>query len=104
MVEALPELIQLQKKVVKDVFFRLLGVHSGSQSTEGDQHVAPLTATELLVELHLMEGASVKPAIEAIALCLAEKTVFTLEGILAASICFSIKFSFCVGNFKNVKV
>ncbi|CAG5098850.1 Oidioi.mRNA.OKI2018_I69.XSR.g16034.t1.cds [Oikopleura dioica] len=90
-VEALPELIQLQKKVVKDVFFRLLGVHSGSQSTEGDQHVAPLTATELLVELHLMEGASVKPAIEAIALCLAEKTVFTLE-VFASAISRMLKF------------
>lgn len=47
----------------------------------GVQMVAPLTAVELLIELHKMEDGSVKNSIEAISLCLAEKQVFTLEGI-----------------------
>lgn len=65
--------------------------------------MAPLKATELLVELHLMEGASVKPAIEAIALCLAEKTVFTLEGIPSYR-AHEKSFSFRIGDFANVKI
>ena len=42
--------------------------------------MAPLTAVELLIELHKMEGEMVKPSIEAIKLCLNEKSVFTFEG------------------------
>ena len=79
-IEALPELIQLHRAVVKDVFYRLLGVQRGEVSGGGVQSVAPLTAVELLIELHKMDGGSVKPSIDAISLCLAEKQVFTLEG------------------------
>lgn len=50
-----------------------------------------------------MEGASVKPAIEAIALCLAEKTVFTLEGIPSYR-AHEKSFSFRIGDFANVKI
>ena len=59
-----------------------LGVQKGHQVATSGQtgHVAPLTAVELLLILHKMEGTSVKPSIEAISLCLAEKQVFTFEG------------------------
>ena len=93
----MPELITLPKGQVKDVFYRLLGniyliwtcfliensgVQKGHQVASSGQtgHVAPLTAVELLLILHKMEGTSVKPSIEAISLCLAEKQVFTFEG------------------------
>jgi len=80
-IEHLPELITLPKGQVKDVFYRLLGVQKGHQVATSGQtgHVAPLTAVELLLILHKMEGTSVKPSIEAISLCLAEKQVFTFE-------------------------
>jgi len=83
-IEALPELIQLHRAVVKDVFYRLLGVQRGEVSGGGVQSVAPLTAVELLIELHKMDGGSVKPSIDAISLCLAEKQVFTLEVFASA--------------------
>jgi len=94
-IEALPELIKLHRAVVKDVFYRLLGVQRGDISG-GVQVVAPLTAVELLIELHKMDGGSVKNSIDAIALCLAEKQVFTLEGKfdIRNSIFFFIKFIF----------
>ena len=60
-------------------------------------HVAPLTAVELLLILHKMEGTSVKPSIEAISLCLAEKQVFTFEGNILPSVSKGdkkLKFSF----------
>ena len=56
-----------------------LGVQKGQIAT-GVQTVAPLTAVELLIELHSMKGTSVKPSIEAVSLCLNEKSVFTFEG------------------------
>ena len=55
------------------------GVQKGQIAT-GVQTVAPLTAVELLIELHKMEGEMVKPSIEAVNLCLQEKSVFTFEG------------------------
>merc|ERR1712141_796819 len=72
----LAELITLDRRVVKDVFYRLLGVQKGYEAS-GIQNIAPLTPVELLVDLHLMEEKeTVKFAIEAITLCLSEKQVF----------------------------
>ncbi|CAH0557110.1 unnamed protein product [Brassicogethes aeneus] len=70
-ISALPKLIKLNPIVVKEVFNRLLGQHGES----------PITPTELLVSLHLIDAskADLKTVIKATSMCLQEKQVFTQE-------------------------
>lgn len=70
-IEALPKLIKLNPVVVKEVFNRLLGIHGES----------PLSPTELLVALHVIDNskADLKTVIKACSLCLQEKQIFTQE-------------------------
>ncbi|CAH1966093.1 unnamed protein product [Acanthoscelides obtectus] len=68
---ALPRLIKLNPVVVREVFNRLLGLHGDS----------PITPTELLVSLHLIDPnkADLKTVIKATSMCLQEKQVYTQE-------------------------
>ncbi|XP_063902796.1 symplekin isoform X2 [Zophobas morio] len=70
-IAALPKLIKLNPVVVREVFNRLLGLHGDS----------PITPTELLVALHLIDStkADLKTIIKATSMCLQEKQVFTQE-------------------------
>ncbi|KAL3281104.1 hypothetical protein HHI36_004328 [Cryptolaemus montrouzieri] len=70
-INALPKLIKLNPVVVKEVFNRLLGLHGDS----------PISPTELLVSLHIIDStkADLKTVIKATSLCLQEKQVFTQE-------------------------
>ncbi|KAF5275676.1 hypothetical protein FQA39_LY06788 [Lamprigera yunnana] len=70
-IAALPKLIKLNPVVVKEVFNRLLGLHGES----------PITSTELLVALHLVDlnKADLKTIMKATSMCLNEKQVFTQE-------------------------
>lgn len=70
---ALPKLIKLNPVVVKEVFNRLLGLHGG-----GDPPISP---SELLIALHLLDPAKVeiKSIMKATSLCFAEKQVYTQE-------------------------
>lgn len=66
---ALPKLIKLNPVVVKEVFNRLLGLHGES----------PMTPSELLIALHLIDPtkAEIKAVMKATSLCFAEKQVYT---------------------------
>lgn len=66
-ISALPKLIKLNPVVVKEVFNRLLGLHGES----------PITPTELLVALHVVDTnkADLKTIIKAVSLCTQEKQV-----------------------------
>ncbi|KAK4880146.1 hypothetical protein RN001_008292 [Aquatica leii] len=70
-IAALPKLIKLNPVVVREVFNRLLGLHGDS----------PITPTELLVALHLIDPgkADLKTTMKATSMCLNEKQVFTQE-------------------------
>lgn len=70
-IAALPKLIKLNPVVVREVFNRLLGLHGDS----------PITASELLVALHLIDQNKVdlKTIIKATSMCLQEKQVYTQE-------------------------
>ncbi|KAB0797876.1 hypothetical protein PPYR_08869 [Photinus pyralis] len=70
-ISALPKLIKLNPVVVREVFNRLLGLHGES----------PITPTELLVALHLIDPskADLKTTMKATSMCLNEKQVFTQE-------------------------
>ena len=70
-IAALPKLIKLNLVVVREVFNRLLGLHVES----------PISPTELLVALHLIDSnqADLKTVIKAITLCLQEKQVRNLN-------------------------
>ncbi|XP_018561363.1 symplekin isoform X1 [Anoplophora glabripennis] len=70
-ISALPKLIKLNPVVVKEVFNRLLGFHGDS----------PITPTDLLVSLHLINAdkADLKTVMKATSMCLQEKQVFTQE-------------------------
>ncbi|KAG5864258.1 hypothetical protein JTB14_019630 [Gonioctena quinquepunctata] len=70
-ISALPKLIKLNPVVVREVFNRLLGLHGDS----------PISSTELLVSLHLIDSskADLKTVIKATSMCLQEKQVFTQE-------------------------
>ncbi|KAJ8916157.1 hypothetical protein NQ315_016296 [Exocentrus adspersus] len=70
-ISALPKLIKLNPVVVKEVFNRLLGFHGDS----------PITPTDLLVSLHLIDAnkADLKTVMKATSVCLQEKQVFTQE-------------------------
>mgnify|MGYP005984860093 CR=1 FL=1 len=74
MIAALPKLIKLNPVVVREVFNRLLGLHGDS----------PITPTELLVALHLIDStkADLKTIIKATSMCLQEKQV-TMFNILS---------------------
>jgi symplekin len=50
-ISALPKLIKLNPHVVKEVFNRLLGIHTDSKT----QHKSPITPVELMVALHNIE-------------------------------------------------
>lgn len=69
---ALPKLIKLNPVVVKEVFNRLLGLHSGE---------SPISPSELLIALHMIDPAKaeIKAIMKATSLCFAEKQVFTQE-------------------------
>lgn len=71
MIAALPKLIKLNPVVVREVFNRLLGMHGDS----------PITPTELLVALHLIDTskADLKTVMKATSMCLSEKHIFTQE-------------------------
>ncbi|XP_049875001.1 symplekin [Pectinophora gossypiella] len=75
---ALPKLIKLNPVVVKEVFNKLLG------NPETDN--GPVSPTELLVALHLIDPAKaeLKYIIKATALCFAEKNIFTQDVVSAA--------------------
>lgn len=66
-IAALPKLIKLNPVVVREVFNRLLGLHGDS----------PITPTELLVALHLIDPgkADLKTTMKATSMCLNEKQV-----------------------------
>lgn len=65
-IAALPKLIKLNPAVVKEVFNRLLGLHGDS----------PISPTELLVSLHLIDSKEeIKTVIKAISTCTQEKQV-----------------------------
>ncbi|KAJ8940017.1 hypothetical protein NQ314_010848 [Rhamnusium bicolor] len=70
-ISALPKLIKLNPVVVREVFNRLLGLHGDS----------PITPTELLVSLHLIDSnkADLKTVMKATSVCLQEKQVYTQE-------------------------
>uniref|UniRef100_A0A6P7G6A9 Symplekin n=1 Tax=Diabrotica virgifera virgifera TaxID=50390 RepID=A0A6P7G6A9_DIAVI len=70
-IAALPKLIKLNVVVVREVFNRLLGLHGDS----------PITPSELLVALHLIDStqADLKNVMKATSLCLQEKQVYTQE-------------------------
>ncbi|KAH1013541.1 hypothetical protein HUJ04_002523 [Dendroctonus ponderosae] len=70
-ISALPKLIKLNPVVVREVFNRLLGLHGES----------PITPTELLVALHLIDTSQVdlKTVIKTVSLCMQEKQVYTQE-------------------------
>ncbi|XP_074025533.1 symplekin scaffold protein [Leptinotarsa decemlineata] len=70
-ISALPKLIKLNPVVVREVFNRLLGLHGDS----------PISPTELLVSLHLIDStkADLKTVIKATSMCLQERQVFTQE-------------------------
>lgn len=74
-VAALPKLIKLNPVVVKEVFNRLLGVHSHQNFT------SPVTPAELLIALHGVDPTKVdvKTIIKACNLCFAEKSIYTQE-------------------------
>lgn len=57
--------------MVREVFNRLLGMHGDS----------PITPTELLVALHLIDAskADLKTVMKATSMCLSEKQIFTQE-------------------------
>lgn len=69
-IAALPKLIKLNPAVLKEVFNRLLGLHGDS----------PISPTELLVSLHVIDSskADLKTVIKAISLCTQEKQVTTI--------------------------
>lgn len=74
-IEALPRLIKLSPVVVKEVFNRLLGLHSqGTQSSA-------LSASELMITLHTLDSSKVdmKSVIKACNLCFAEKGIYSQE-------------------------
>ncbi|KAI5646227.1 symplekin [Phthorimaea operculella] len=75
---ALPKLIKLNPAVVKEVFNKLLGAPTGDNS--------PISPTELLVALHLIDPAlaDLKNIIKATALCFAEKHIYTQDVVSAA--------------------
>lgn len=66
---ALPKLIKLNPVVVKEVFNRLLGILGES----------PITPSELLIALHLIDPskAEIKAVMKATSLCFAEKQIYT---------------------------
>ncbi|KAL1491323.1 hypothetical protein ABEB36_011936 [Hypothenemus hampei] len=70
-ITAIPKLIKLNPVVVREVFNRLLGLHGDS----------PISPTELLVALHLIDSsqADLKTIIKSVTLCMQEKQVFTQE-------------------------
>nr|XP_022904714.1 symplekin [Onthophagus taurus] len=70
-IAALPKLIKLTPVVVREVFNRLLGAHGESN----------ITATELLVALHVIDQSKVdlKTILKATSMCLSEKQIFTQE-------------------------
>ncbi|XP_037073989.1 LOW QUALITY PROTEIN: symplekin-like [Pollicipes pollicipes] len=75
-IAALPKLIRLNPVVVKEVFNRLLGIHSDTANFS-----SPLTPVELLVALHNIDPTKcdMKTIIKATSLCFAEKQVYTQE-------------------------
>lgn len=70
-ISALPKLIKLNPVVVKEVFNRLLGIHGES----------PITPSELLIALHLIDPskAEIKAVMKATSLCFSEKQIYTQE-------------------------
>ncbi|GBP32433.1 Symplekin [Eumeta japonica] len=72
---ALPKLIKLNPVVVKEVFNKLLGLQNTNEEN------FPVSPTELLVALHLIDPnkADLKYIIKATALCFAEKQTYTQE-------------------------
>lgn len=73
---ALPKLLKLNEVVVKEVFSRLLAI-----GKHADQHVLPITATELMVALHTIDTTKVelKFVVKATSLCLTEKECYTQD-------------------------
>ncbi|XP_066514709.1 symplekin isoform X2 [Hoplias malabaricus] len=76
-IQALPKLIKLNPIVVKEVFNRLLG----TQHSEGNSSMSPLTPGELLIALHNIDSTKcdMKSIIKATNLCFGEKNVYTSE-------------------------
>lgn len=72
---ALPKLIKLNPVVVKEVFNKLLGLQNVNDE------ILPVSPTELLVTLHLIDPikADLKYIIKATALCFAEKHTYTQD-------------------------
>ncbi|CAG9771248.1 unnamed protein product [Ceutorhynchus assimilis] len=70
-IAVLPKLIKLSPVVVREVFNRLLGIHGET----------PISPTELLVALHLVDPkeADLKTIIKTVNLCMQEKQIFTQE-------------------------
>ncbi|KAJ2951468.1 hypothetical protein O0L34_g13620 [Tuta absoluta] len=77
---ALPKLIKLNPVVVKEVFNKLLGADRPTADN------SPISPTELLVALHLIDPAlaDLKNIIKATALCFAEKHIYTQDVVSAA--------------------
>lgn len=77
-IAALPQLIQLNPVVVKEVFNRLLGIHHVDSS---GSFISSLSPSELLVALHNIDPSKcdVKTVIKATSLCFQEKNIYTQE-------------------------
>lgn len=77
-VAALPQLIQLNPVVVKEVFNRLLGIHHVDSS---GSYPSSLSPAELLVALHNIDQArcDMKTIIKATSMCFQEKNIYTQE-------------------------
>lgn len=73
---ALPKLLKLSEIVVKEVFSRLLAI-----GKHADQKHLPLTASDLLVSLHMVDATKVelKYVVKATSLCLNEKDVYSQD-------------------------
>ncbi|KAF6211989.1 hypothetical protein GE061_012506 [Apolygus lucorum] len=75
-IAALPKLIKLNPIVVKEVFNRLL-----CSGTETETYSSPITPSELLIALHLIEPekCELKTIIKATSMCFNDKQAYTQE-------------------------